>query len=82
MVRAGDQNRVDIHVPTVRLSTSGSCARTVLVHSHLTQVENWKPPREIDGRLIGEASFVLPPDLEPGYHSLWPSSGDDAQTAS
>jgi 4-alpha-glucanotransferase len=39
-------------------------------HSRLTQVDNWEPPREIDGRLVGEASFAIPTDLPPGYHRL------------
>src|SRR5947209_12877916 len=33
----------------------------------LRQFENWTAPREIDGRLIGEASFAIPPDLPLGY---------------
>lgn len=39
-------------------------------HSNLTQVDNWQAPREIDGRQVGEASFVVPAGLTPGYHTL------------
>ena len=39
-------------------------------HSRLAQVDNWEPPREFDGRLVGEASFAIPTDLPPGYHRL------------
>jgi 4-alpha-glucanotransferase len=46
-------------------------------HRHgLRQLENWTPPRQIDGRLVGEASFEIPADLPLGYHSLWARSGD------
>jgi 4-alpha-glucanotransferase len=42
----------------------------------LQQVENWWPPREVDGRLVGEASFRLPDDLPVGYHVLRARSSD------
>ncbi|MCB0929425.1 MAG: 4-alpha-glucanotransferase [Mycolicibacterium insubricum] len=34
------------------------------------QLENYTPPFDLDGTLIGEASFALPTDLPPGYHRL------------
>lgn len=34
------------------------------------QVENWTPPREIDGSTWGEASFKIPADLPLGWHQL------------
>ncbi len=46
-------------------------------HADLVQAENWQPPRDIDGRLVGEASFVLPADVPPGYHSLHARTGGD-----
>jgi len=36
----------------------------------LRQLENWNPPREIDGRWVGEASFEIPGDLPLGYHTV------------
>ena len=36
----------------------------------LEQVDQWVPPREVDGRLIGEATFRIPGDLPLGYHRL------------
>ncbi|MGE2735090.1 4-alpha-glucanotransferase [Mycolicibacterium vaccae] len=36
----------------------------------LRQLENHSGPYDLDGRLIGEASFELPADLPPGYHRL------------
>jgi 4-alpha-glucanotransferase len=47
----------------IELETSG-------VLRDLPQAENWEPPRELDGRLVGEATFVLPDDLPLGYHTL------------
>ncbi len=36
----------------------------------LRQAEAWVPPRTIDGRLIGEATFDLSTELMPGWHRL------------
>ncbi len=41
----------------------------------LRQLENNRPPYELDGRLVGEATFELPADLPPGYHRLHARSG-------
>ncbi len=47
-----------------------------------TQVDHWVPPRWIDGREIGEATFELPGDLPLGWHRLrahvTPASEDDS----
>ncbi|CAA9384063.1 MAG: GH77 [uncultured Propionibacteriaceae bacterium] len=43
---------------------------------HLHQMENWTPPRDIDGQLVGEASFEIPANLPTGYHTLRAHSGD------
>jgi len=40
-----------------------------------TQAEHWTEPREVDGQMVGEARFVLPPDLPTGYHRLRARSG-------
>jgi 4-alpha-glucanotransferase len=34
------------------------------------QAEHWVPDREVDGRLLGEATFELPGDLPCGWHRL------------
>jgi 4-alpha-glucanotransferase len=36
----------------------------------LQQLDRYVAPREIDGHLVGEASFVLPGDLPTGYHRV------------
>jgi 4-alpha-glucanotransferase len=52
------------------------------VRRGLQQVENWSPPREVDGRLVGEASFRVPDDLPLGYHTVRARSSDrDAATS-
>jgi 4-alpha-glucanotransferase len=40
------------------------------VRTGLRQLENNRPPYDLDGRLIGEATFELPGDLPIGYHHL------------
>ena len=40
------------------------------------QHDNWNPPREIDGELVGEATFAVPGDLPLGYHWVLAGSGD------
>ncbi|ORW00042.1 4-alpha-glucanotransferase [Mycobacterium kyorinense] len=46
------------------------------------QVDNFTGPFDLDGRLVGEASFELPTDLPLGYHRLHLRSGDQkADTA-
>ncbi|MGE2691534.1 4-alpha-glucanotransferase [Mycolicibacterium pulveris] len=48
----------------------------------LRQLENHSAPYDLDGRLVGEASFELPPDLPLGYHELRLRLGaDDVSTA-
>jgi 4-alpha-glucanotransferase len=41
----------------------------------LDQLDNWNPPREVAGRLVGEASFRVPDDLPAGYHRLVADTG-------
>ena len=42
----------------------------------LAQVDRYVDPRDIDGELVGEATFELPPDLPLGWHELRASSGE------
>ncbi len=46
------------------------------VRSGVRQLDNLTPPYDLDGRLIGEASFALPADLPLGYHRIHLRSGD------
>jgi 4-alpha-glucanotransferase len=45
------------------------------VHSGIRQADNFTPPFDLDGRLVGEATFVLPGDLPLGYHRVHLRSG-------
>ncbi len=40
------------------------------VRTGLRQLENNRPPYDLDGRMVGEATFELPADLPAGYHRL------------
>jgi 4-alpha-glucanotransferase len=40
------------------------------VRTGLRQLENDRAPYDLDGRMVGEASFELPADLPMGYHRL------------
>ncbi|HSJ21404.1 MAG TPA: 4-alpha-glucanotransferase [Nocardioidaceae bacterium] len=48
---------------------------TGTTRSGFEQVENPEAPREVEGRLVGEASFRVPTDLPLGYHRLRARSG-------
>ena len=66
------ERTVEVHVEhgsavEVRVRLEDGSAERVL-----RQVDNWTPPRDIDGGLVGEASFVIRADLPPGYHRLPP----------
>ena len=43
----------------------------------IRQADNFTPPFDLDGRQVGEATFVLPSDLPLGYHRLHLRSGAD-----
>ena len=47
------------------------------VRSGVRQLDNFTPPYDLDGRLIGEATFAVPADLPVGYHRLYVRSGSD-----
>jgi len=73
--RAGAQTQFWVHV------THGQPAEVWLqledgtVRAGIRQVDNFTPPFDLDGRLVGEASFVLPDDLPLGYHRVHLRSG-------
>ncbi|MGZ4436805.1 MAG: 4-alpha-glucanotransferase [Nocardioidaceae bacterium] len=71
----GTERRVAVHVDhgapvevDLSLEDGGTLAPA--------QADLWVEPREVDGRLVGEATFVLPADLPLGYHRLRARSGD------
>src|SRR5699024_785993 len=81
--RVGAETPLSIHV------TDGEPAEVWLeledgtVRGDVRQVDNLAEPFRLDGRWIGEASFVLPADLPPGYHRVHlRSGGSDPSEAS
>ena len=46
------------------------------IRGDLHQIDNFTPPFDLDGGLVGEASFVGPAGLPVGYHRLHLRSGD------
>lgn len=69
VVREGGTTRVPVHVHhgtpvEVWVELEGGGRRP------LHQEDRWVDPRVVDGRLIGEASFLVPPDLPTGWHRL------------
>ena len=82
VIRSGWAPTVQVHVShgapvSVWIDLEDGSAR-----SGLEQHENFSAPREIDGTLIGEATFQVPADLPLGYHTLRArSAGDEAAMA-
>jgi 4-alpha-glucanotransferase len=81
LARTGGQTSFWVHVThgqpaEVRLQLEDGTIRT-----GLRQLDNFTAPFDLDGRLIGEASFALPDDLPPGYHRVFLGSGADETSA-
>ncbi len=77
VARAGSETSFWVHV------THGDPAQVWLEledgteRRHIRQVDNFNGPFLLDDRWIGEASFVLPADLPPGYHRIHLRFGDE-----
>lgn len=74
VTRSGRQHDVPVHVThgdqvSVRaeLEEGGQVP--------LAQADRWVEPREVAGALVGEATFVIPPDLPLGWHTLVATTG-------
>jgi len=70
VLRQGDAGQVWVHLPHgdharlwIELEDGGS-------RSDVGQVDRWVEPVEVDGALVGEATFALPADLPTGWHRL------------
>lgn len=76
VTRSGAQTRFWVHV------THGFPAEVWLqledgtLRDGVHQVDNFTAPFDLDGRWVGEASFVLPGHLPLGYHRVHLRSGD------
>jgi len=75
----GDDRRVWVHIPHgdpvdvwIELENGGE--------RELVQIDWWTEPVDVDGELVGEASFSVPGDLPLGWHVLRARSGDREAT--
>ena len=83
VVQQGQRRTFAVHVThgdpvdvTVELEEGGSA------QPRPRQVDRWVEPRQVDGRLVGEATFAVPDNLPLGYHTLRARSGDETAHAS
>jgi 4-alpha-glucanotransferase len=79
--RAGTRTQFWVHV------THGHPAEVWLeledgtIRTGIQEADNFTMPFDLDGRSIGETSFLLPDDLPLGYHRVHLRSGDDEASA-
>ncbi|WOP18699.1 4-alpha-glucanotransferase [Raineyella sp. LH-20] len=69
VMRQSQEHTVEVHVPdghAIVVTVVLEDGRTVPTE----QVDNWEPPRVVDGVVRGEASFRLPTGLPLGYHRV------------
>lgn len=69
IVRVHGQYTIPVHLPhgssvSVQVTEESGQVRW------LAQIEDFTPPREVDGVVLGQASFAVPEDLPLGYHTL------------
>ena len=69
VVREDEERTIDVHVTAGASVDVWVTLEDGAYHSNLRQLENTTPPRELDGRWVGEATFALPL-LPTGYHRL------------
>jgi 4-alpha-glucanotransferase len=80
VVRGGETAKVPVHVPHGEsVSVDLEVEDGGLIS--LTQLMIWVDPQELDGELIGEATFEIPDDIPFGYHYLHAKSGERSATA-
>lgn len=79
VVREGHEHDVPVHLPhgrsvevSVVLEDGGSW--------QLGQKDHWVEPREVDGVLTGQATFVLPSNLPLGWHTVVATLDDGSTT--
>jgi 4-alpha-glucanotransferase len=75
VARAGRAATIKVHVPhgapaQATLALEGGDRRV------LRQLMIWVDPHEVDGELVGEATFEIPDDVPLGYHEVQAVSGD------
>jgi 4-alpha-glucanotransferase len=79
--QAGAQTKFWVHVTHGQPADVSVELEDGTLRTGISQVDNFTPPFDLDGRRIGEASFVLPDDLPLGYHRVHLRSGGDEASA-
>jgi 4-alpha-glucanotransferase len=79
--RAGTQTSFWVHVTHGHPAEVWVQLEDGTVRTGIRQVDNFTAPFDLDGRSIGEASFVLPGDLPLGYHRVHLRSGHEEASA-
>jgi 4-alpha-glucanotransferase len=79
--QAGTQTTFWVHVTHGQPADVWLQLQDGTVRTGIRQVDNFTPPFDLDGRRVGEASFVLPDDLPLGYHRAYLRSGDEESSA-
>ena len=79
--RAGTQTSFWVHVTHGHPAEVWVQLEDGTVRTGIRQVDNFAAPFDLDGRSIGEASFVLPGDLPLGYHRVHLRSGHEEASA-
>ncbi|HVQ98651.1 MAG TPA: 4-alpha-glucanotransferase [Mycobacterium sp.] len=74
--RAGARSSFWVHVTHGHPAEAWLQLEDGTVRTGIRQVDNFTAPFELDGRMVGEASFELPDDLPLGYHRVHLCSGD------
>ncbi|MDT5091736.1 MAG: 4-alpha-glucanotransferase [Mycobacterium sp.] len=82
VMRAGTPTHFWVHVAHGEPARLWIRLEDGTVWAGLRQLDNFAAPREVDGKLIGEATFELPGTLPLGYHRLYiDEAGHDVSTA-
>ncbi len=79
--QAGTQTTFWVHVNDGQPAEVWVQLEDGTVRTGIRQIDNFTAPFDLDGRSIGEASFVLPDDLPAGYHRVFLRSGADESSA-
>jgi 4-alpha-glucanotransferase len=75
-MRQGTPASVWVHVPEGDRVEIWLQLETGETRHDVHQLENFTPPYDLDGFLVGEASFAMPADLPLGYHTVHVESGE------
>lgn len=80
VMRQGDDRRLWVHVPhgqAVNVHVDTETGQRVRLHP----MEWWVDPVDVDGTMIGEASFTVPGNLPLGWHSVVAVAGGTTVTS-